>query len=48
MDLNRLLSNSDDVRGGGFNCIFNWRLDKLGGVPDVRNSVVLVLNAVNT
>ena len=34
--------------GGDFNCIFNSRLDKLGGVPDVRNSAVLVLNAVNT
>ncbi|KAK2573942.1 Transposon TX1 uncharacterized 149 kDa protein [Acropora cervicornis] len=34
--------------GGDFNCIFNSRLDKLGGVPDVRHSAALVLNAVNT
>ena len=34
--------------GGDFNCIFNVRLDKLGGVPDVRHSAALVLNAVNT
>ena len=49
LDLNRFLSDSNDnVMGGDFNCIFNSRLDKLGGVPDVRNSAVLVLNAVNT
>ena len=34
--------------GSDFNCIFNSRLDKLGGVPDVRNSATLVLNAVGT
>ena len=34
--------------GTDFNCIFNSRLDKLGGVPDVRNSATLVLNAVST
>ena len=49
LHLNRFLSDSNDnVMGGDFNCIFNSRLDKLGGVPDVRNSAVLVLNAVNT
>ena len=49
LDLNRFLSNSNDnIMGGDFNCIFNSRLDKLGGVPDVRHSAALVLNAVNT
>ena len=49
LDLNIFLSDSNDnIMGGDFNCIFNSRLDKLGGVPDVRNSAALVLNAVNT
>ena len=32
LDLSRFLSDSNDnIMGGDFNCIFNSRLDKLGG-----------------
>ena len=48
-DLNRFLSDSNDnILGGDFNCIFNSRLDKLGGVPNARQSASVLLNALNT
>ena len=48
-DLNRFLSDSNDnILGGDFNCIFNSRLDKLGGVPNARQPASELLNALNT
>ena len=48
-DLNRFLSDSNDNNlGGDFNCIFDSRLDKLGGVPNARQSASVLLNALNT
>ena len=48
-DLNKFFSDSNDnIMGGDFNCIFNSRLDKLGGVPNARHSAALLLNAINT
>ena len=44
LGLNRFLSDSNDnVMGGDFNCIFNSRLDKLGGVPDAVSYTHLTL-----
>ena len=44
-DLNRfLLDSNDNILGGGFNS----RLDKLGGVPNSRQSASVLLNALNT
>ena len=36
------LDSSDNIMGGDINCIFNSRLDKLGGVPSTRHSVALL------
>lgn len=48
-DLNRFLSDSNDkILGGDFNCILNSCLDKLGGVPNARQSASVLLNALNT
>ena len=48
-DLNRFLSDSNDnILGGDFNCIFNSRLDNLGGVPNALQSASVLLSALNT
>ena len=48
-DLNRFLSvSNDNILGGDFNCILNSRLDKLGGVPNSRQSASVLLNALTT